>query len=492
MAAPLPKQEASPPPEREPSYRAVGPGSFDPAAHWYPRVLNAQMHSIVRYFFSLEPERMISRFCYLNPRVEEETMREVLGYVPRYFRWSGCDLFHVTNMAGVRNMVVVETNSCPSGQKSMPLYEEHDDQGGYRELLQHAFLPSLKGKRLPTGGLAVLHDKNLTEAAGYAAALADLTEETVHLVECPDRAENPRTRFDNGVLMVRDESDEWHTIRAAFRYVTQRPWNRIPVLTKTAIFNPVFACIAGGRNKLLASKAYDIYNGELEGSGLKLRTPDTIWDVSLAEVPIWVRKMGGIAVVKNPYSNAGQGVYTITTPDELDAFMGLPHRYDRFIVQSLVGHHAWSSNTQQGRLYHVGTVPTKKREAFVADLRMMVCAGETGFRPLAIYARRARKPLTENLQGEPSWDVLGTNLSYKDNEGQWGSDTERLLLMDRKDFNTLGLAIDDLIEAFIQSVLATIAIDKMAIGLTSSKGRFRSKLFQSLNDDPALLEEILI
>jgi hypothetical protein len=97
-----------------------------------------------------------------------------------------------------------------------------------------------------------------------------------------------------------------------------------------------------------------------------------------------------------------------------------------------------------------------------------------------------------DLRGEPSWDVLGTNLSIKDADGQWGSDTERLLLMDRKDFNMLGLAIDDLIEAFIQSVLATIAIDKMAIGLTSTKGRFRTKLFQSLNDDPALLEEILI
>lgn len=483
--------EASPHTVPQPTYRAVAPGTFDPAAHAYPRVLNAQMHSMVRYFLTLDLERIMSRFCYLNPQVEESTLRDVLEYVPRYFRWSGCDLFHVTNMAGVRRMVVVETNSCPSGQKSMPLFEEHDEQGGYRELLAQAFLPSLKGKRLPMGGLAVLHDKNIVEASGYAAALADLAAETVHLVECPDRAEHPRTRFDNGVLFIRDESDTWLPIRAAFRYVTQRPWNRIPVLTKTAIFNPVFACIAGGRNKLLAAKAYDIYNGELAGSGLELRTPDTIWDVSLAEVPIWVRKMGGIAVVKNPYSNAGQGVYTLTSNEELDRFMELPHRYDRFIVQSLVGHHAWTSTTQRGRLYHVGTVPTKKREAYVADLRMMVCATDTGFRPLAIYARRARKPLTADLQG-PSWDVLGTNLSIKDSVGQWGSDTERLLLMDRKDFNTLGLAIDDLIEAFIQSVLATIAIDRMAIGLTSSKGRFRTKLFQSLNDDPALLQEILI
>ena len=34
-----------------------------------------------------------------------------------------------------------------------------------------------------------------------------------------------------------------------------------------------------------------------------------------------------------PYSNAGQGVYTILTAAELDAFMSLPHHYDKFIVQ---------------------------------------------------------------------------------------------------------------------------------------------------------------
>ena len=94
--------------------------------------------------------------------------------------------------------------------------------------------------------------------------------------------------------------------------MTQQPWNRIPPLTKTLIYNPVLICLAGGRNKLVASKAYDLYNASQISSGLKINTPETIWDVSQAEVPMWVQRMGGIAVVKVPYSNAGQGVYTIT------------------------------------------------------------------------------------------------------------------------------------------------------------------------------------
>jgi hypothetical protein len=64
----------------------------------------------------------------------------------------------------------------------------------------------------------------------------------------------------------------------------------------------------------------------------------------------------GHAVVKVPYSNAGQGVYTITNKEELTKFMDTNHFYDKFIVQSLVGNASWSSITKSGKFYHVGTV----------------------------------------------------------------------------------------------------------------------------------------
>ena len=473
-------------------YERVPPGSYDASRHFYPRVLNAQMHALVRFFLSLDHDRIIHRYCYLNPRVDPGALGDLLAYVPQYFRWSGCDLFHATSAAGRRRMVVIETNSCPSGQKSMPLFEEHDDYGGYRTLLESSFLPRLKGRRLPPGDLAVIYDKNFMEASGYAATLADLTSEPVHLVSFYDSEQESRVRFDNGHLHVRTSDDVWVPIRAAFRYVTQRPWSRIPIHTKTAIFNPTFACVAGGRNKMLAAKAYDIFNAKIQSSGLKIQTPETVWDISHDEVPMWVGKMGGIAVVKNPYSNAGQGVWTLTSQAELDAFMELPQSYDRFIVQSLIGHHAWSSNTSEGRYFQVGTMPTKRKAAYVFDLRVMTCANKSGFQPLAIYGRRARNPLNGQLGDAKSWDILGTNLSEKNDDGSWGSDTARLLLMDRRDFNSLGIGLDDLIEGFIQTTLATIAIDEMAKSLTSKKGTFRAKLFGSLNDDPALREEIVL
>ena len=76
--------------------------------------------------------------------------------------------------------------------------------------------------------------------------------------------------------------------------------------------------------------------------------------------------------------------------------------------------------------------------------------------------------------------------------GAWESDTKRLLLMDQRDFNSLGIGIDDLIEAYIQTVLTIVAIDKMSVNLLNKKGMFRNKLFKSLDNDESLVKEIML
>jgi len=115
-------------------------------------------------------------------------------------------------------MVVIENNSCPSGQKSMPLLDDNQEQGSYRLMVERTFKPYLKNLRNKVKG-----------------------------------------RYENGVMHIWHQS-EWHPIRAAFRYVTQKPWNRLPLNSKTKILNPTIACLAGGRNKMVAAKAYDIFN----------------------------------------------------------------------------------------------------------------------------------------------------------------------------------------------------------------------------------------
>ena len=359
--------------------------------------------------------------------------------------------------------------------------------------------PYLAEQDLPEGGLAVLYDKNVMEASGYANTLADVYDEKVYLVEWYKNDPDPPARFnDERILEIRTKEGEWVPIRAAFRYVTQKPWNRIFVSkTKTAIINPLNACLAGGRNKALAAKAYDFYNATLqtEEVGVSIRTPETIRDVSRAEVPLYVSSFGGHAVVKVPYGNAGQGVYTITSQKELDEFMEAEKDcpYDSYIVQSLIGNSSWSSVQRTGQYYHVGTIPNKKCHTFVSDLRMMIHYDYTlgCYRPLIIYARRTRTPLAETLTPESdSWAMLGTNLSVKTGDDQWDTETSRLLLMDRRDFNQLGISVDTLIDGFIQTVLSVIAIDNMAGNLIGEDGSFNTDLFTSLNKDEGLLKEL--
>jgi len=469
------------------------PNEFEPHHHWYPKAMNATIHPMISFFLNLEQERIITRYCHMHPTVNQDKLRAVLQHRSKYFIWGGADLLNVTSAGGKRQMVVIENNSCPSGQKSMPLMDDNQEQGSYKLMVERTFKPYLKNLRLKTkGGLAVVYDKNEMEASGYAKVIADVMKEPVYYVSYYTDDRSAKVKFVNGVMHVND-NDNWIPIRAAFRYLTQKPWNRLPVNSKTRILNPTIACLAGGRNKMVAAKAYDIFNTELQEHGLKINMPETIWDVSKNEIPLWVKKLGGHAVIKVPYSNAGQGVYTIVTAEELDAFMELEFDYDLFIVQSLIGNSNWSSTTATGKLYHVGTIPDQKNHTFVADIRMMVSSTEKGILPLCTYARRAEKPLIDNLiSGTDSWSMLGTNLSFKKEDGTWGSDTSRLVLMDRRDFNKLGIGLDDLIEAFIQTVLSTVAIDKMAQTLVNKQGKFKMKLFKSLNDDKSLLDEIMI
>ena len=472
----------------------VQPGEFEAHNHWYPKAFNATIHPMINFFLNLSQERIITRYCHMHPTVDPIKLEEILNYKCKYFLWAGADLLNVTSAGGKRQMVVIENNSCPSGQKSMPLIDDNQEQGSYRLLIERTFKPYLKNLRSKIkGGIAVVYDKNHMETSGYAEVIADVLNEPVYLVYFDKEADDPPVKFEDGVMHVRNEAGQFVPIRAAFRYLTQKPWNRLPLHSKTRILNPIIACLAGGRNKMVAAKAYDIFNAELEPHGLKINTPETIWDVRKNEIPLWIKKMGGHAVIKVPYSNAGQGVFTIVTEAELKAFMELEFDYDLFIVQSLIGNYNWTSTTSSGKLYHVGTIPNAKGHTYVADIRMMVSATAQGIRPLCTYARRSEKPLVDFIENSTdSWKMLGTNLSFKNPDGTWGSDTNRLVLMDRRDFNKLGVGLDDLIEAYIQTVLSMVAIDKMAQTLISKQGKFRMRLFKSLNNDEGLINEIKV
>ncbi len=464
------------------------PKDFEPENHFYTKVLNAQLHPLVSYFYHLDNERIAQRFCHLNPQVNSTALKELLQHKTKRFHWGGSDLFYTTTKSGNRKVVVIETNSCPSGQKSMPLRDENIEQGGYHVLMTECFKRVLEEKSCVEGALAVVYDKNYMEASGYAATMADVFNEEVFLVPLHQKRGDDLSKFEDGVLKVKIDGS-WRPIRGALRYVTQRPWNRIPLISKTVILNPVIACLAGGRNKLVASKAYELFNAQYAEHGLAIQFPETVKDLNKEETKLWVERFDYLAVIKVPYSNAGQGVYTISNKKEFEEFLEIDFPYEQFIVQSLIAPRDWYPDLTDNKYFHVGTFPNKRGEIFVADLRMMVVnRPNIGFCPVATYARKAKAPLTSQLPSD-SWDMLGTNLSIKLGEDKWDSDSKRLMLMDRRDFNTLGMGLDDLLEGYIQTVASLVSIDKLCAKLLAGD-KFNHDLFASLNNDQTLLEEL--
>ncbi|NBC24668.1 MAG: hypothetical protein GVX78_03535, partial [Bacteroidetes bacterium] len=121
--------------------KIIQPGNFNPDNHWYDKALNATIHPMVNFFLNLSQKRIIQRYCHLNPQVKYNELQQILSKPAYYFQWSGADLINVTTAEGRRQMVVIENNSCPSGQKSMPLLDDNQEMGGYKTLIEQTFLP---------------------------------------------------------------------------------------------------------------------------------------------------------------------------------------------------------------------------------------------------------------------------------------------------------------------------------------------------------------
>jgi hypothetical protein len=121
----------------------------------------------------------------------------------------------------------------------MPLLTETgDDHGGYSAVI-NTFKEMVAQADKALGALAVVYDKNPMEATGYAAVLAEETQEHVWLAEYYKDDPHPPVKWLHGVMFIRDKDKTWHPIRACFRYVTQKPWNRFPINTKTIVLNSV-------------------------------------------------------------------------------------------------------------------------------------------------------------------------------------------------------------------------------------------------------------
>ena len=151
-----------------------------------PKALNTTISPIVKKFFNMNTEAIIKRYAQLNPNLDTAVLRSQLEYKTKHFKWAGqffrykiylkmcfkplniykgCYLFNVTNKDGKREMIIVESNSCPSGQKSMPLVDTTNKYGVYKTLIKSCLADVLNNEiDKSLGGLAVIYDKKKLES----------------------------------------------------------------------------------------------------------------------------------------------------------------------------------------------------------------------------------------------------------------------------------------------------------------------------------------
>ncbi|KAF0533043.1 hypothetical protein F8M41_010742 [Gigaspora margarita] len=419
-------------------------------------------------FFNLGNDRIITRYKNLNPQVDVNVLRNYLEYNPKFFKWAASDFFNVIDSNGNRQMIIVESGSSPAGQSAMPLFNINNKrQNGYTFVIQTAFKQALKNTDPSLGELAIVYDDGAykIEVAGYAAAISEETKEHVWVVKLQNDAEYEQPiKWENQIMYIKDQDRVWHPIRACFNHI-DKPWCHFSLKSKTVVFNHVILCLAGGYNKIMASKSFELFNNELSGSGLAIRFPETICNVNKSEVSSYIEKMGGRAVIKAPYDSSGKNIYIITNSEELKKFIDANLPYEKFIVQSLVDNRLWSEKLHPGIFYHIGTMPDDHNQIF---------------NPLPTYL-----PNNSNWN---SWKFFGTNIT-DESDSKEALEYERLITIDQKEFDITGFSIDDLIDAYVQTVLSVIAIDKMCQKLLDNN-EFNYELYHSLNPDNVLLGEL--
>ncbi len=128
-----------------------------------------------------------------------------------------------------------------------------------------------------------------------------------------------------------------------------------------------------------------------------------------------------------------------------------------------------------------GSMPKSQRKFATAFRPAMLVATPGQFNCPACI-RVSGQHISDTCRAAAACAPVGTDPApaSQTEDGGWRTATERLLLMDSRDFNSVGIGLDDLIEAYMQTCLSMAAIDVLAGKLVSKKtGRFCYKLFEA-------------
>ena len=179
-------------------------------------------------------------------------------------------------------------------------------------VLENGLLKNLDEKE-KKAELAVIYDKNESAAKGLFDALPKEREATF-VKEKRQKAWTPQIKLnkDTNYLQIKQENGEWKNLDGIHRHLTYAPWTRLPLFCKTKIVNHPITCLAGGRNKFIASHAYNFFNETYSKNGFNIETPVTYLAHNARQI-IDRQEQSKFLVVKSPFANAGQDLHLISS-----------------------------------------------------------------------------------------------------------------------------------------------------------------------------------
>jgi len=388
-----------------------------------------------RSLLDTPPAALAASYAARHPGVDRDETTALLCSEARRFYLAGVDLMTVGDARDSR-FVVIEINSAPGFAYCTP----------GRDAWERAYrrTADLLLERLPRAqwpDVALLTESKIPiETEGFSAVLRDSIGAEVPVLAPADLRAVCRDAAGNRVrLTVRGRP-----LRGGLRYLHLNPWELLPPNAEGVFVNGTDVDLAGGRDKIAAHHAFTLFNDRYARRGLAIHTPPT----RIVERDEPAPRSDRLVVRKVPHGNSGIGVDFV--PSSTPA--GYRHLEQQLLLPP--GH-------------EVDDYPPLRPlvaggERYVYDLRVVIGGTRRGFVPLMMYARRARRPLRDLRSLDPAVldDFLKVNIARVARHGSIVLEEERLTLPDAAGAASLGLSRDQLVDAVVQSILATIAVDR--------------------------------
>ncbi len=409
-------------------------------------------------------EEFARAYVKLGGVVARQTAEKILAAGARHFLLAGVDLMPVIDTrTGKRKMLILEVNSAPGFIYCTP--EKDVMTYGYGPvidlLLDHV-------PRESWGSVVHFSEgKTPAEDRGFQYCLEQRLGVNIPIVRPADFLSGAARYDGDGRLFL-----EGRPVSGGIRYLHDRPWTLIPPDAKGVFVNSTSVDLCGGRDKLVADEAFALF--QFQGKRIPVSTPICFHAGSLGHLRDIIARSPSPLVVKKRHLNSGLGVYFIVNKDcsQLDAIADADFP---LVVQEMI--------PAPGML-HAGDGPLRQagvkigNDSYACDLRIVLASFASGFRPLMIYARRARLPfrvLAKPVGPESLDDTLKVNIAVKTENG-FVFETERLILPDNYGWELLGLSEDEVKAAIVESALAVAAVDSLCMERRGCFGSMMEKI----------------